>query len=139
MRDVIETYLLEKNATWDNRNPAKMYRAIAAGCRKGLKPNSAEREARREGGYITGREYIDMNGLTKKAYVAGLVEGVLLAPAFGVEAGTIEPFVDCVDRLNWQGVRKAVNARLLADERFLKTRDPATRYRAIIIGCGLGR
>jgi len=139
MRDVIETYLVERNNTWENRNPAKMYRAIAEGCRAGMKPNSAEREARREGGYITGKDYIDMDGLGKKAYVAGLVEGVLLAPAFGVEAGTIQPFVECIDRLNWQGVRKAVNARLLADAKLLETRDPATRYRAIIIGCGLGR
>lgn len=139
MRDVIESYLVERNRTWNNRNPAKMYRAIAAGCRAGMKPDSSEREARRQGGYISGKEYIDMNGLQKKAYVGGLVEGVLLAPAFGVDAGTIQPFVDCIDRLNWQGVRKAINARLLADARLLETHDPATRYRAIIIGCGMGR
>jgi len=139
MRDVIETYLVERNRTWTNRNPAKMFRAIAAGCRAGMKPGSSKPETRRGGGYISGREYLDMNGLQKKAYVAGLVEGVLLAPAFGVEAGTIQPFVECIDRLNWQGVRKALNAHLLADARLWPMRDPATRYRAIIIGCGLGR
>jgi len=139
VRDVIEHYLLEKNRTWDNRNPAKMYRAIAIGCRAGMKPRSASREARRDGGYITGREYLDMDGLRKRAYVAGLVEGVLLAPAFGVEAVTIQPFVECVDRLNWQGVRKAINAQLLGDASLWTLRDPASRYRAIIVGCGLGR
>ena len=139
VRDVIEHYLLEKNRTWDNRNPAKMYRAIAVGCRAGMKPRSSARETRRDGGYITGREYLDMDGLKKRAYVAGLVEGVLLAPAFGVEAGTIRPFVECVDRLNWQGVRKAINAQLLGDASLWPLRDPATRYRAIIVGCGLGR
>jgi hypothetical protein len=139
VRDVIENYLLERDQTWDNRNPAKMYRALAAGCRAGEKPRSAERETRRNGGYITGREYLDMDGLGKRAYVAGLVEGVLLGPAFGVDAGTIQTFVDCIDRLNWPGVRKALNARLLADAKLWPMRDPATRYRAIIIGCGLGR
>jgi hypothetical protein len=139
VRDIIEAYLVERNRTWNNRNPAKMYRAIAAGCRAGMKPRSAARETRRDGGYITGSEYLAMNGLRKKAYVAGLVEGVLLAPAFGVDAGTIQPFVECVDRLNWQGIRRAVNARLLANAQLWPQRDPATRYRAIIIGCGMGR
>jgi hypothetical protein len=139
MRDVIETYLVERNRTWNNRNPAKMYRAIATSCRAGMKPGSAKPETRQDGGYITGREYLDMTGLQKKAYVGGLVEGVLLAPAFGVEAGTIQPFVECIDRLNWQGVRKAVNAHLLANSKLWTVRDPASRYRAIIIGCGLGR
>jgi hypothetical protein len=36
-------------------------------------------------------------------------------------------------------VRKALNARLLADSKLWPMRDPATRYRAIIVGCGLGR
>jgi hypothetical protein len=139
MRDVIETYLVERNRSWNNRNPAKMYRAIAAGCRAGMKPSSAKPETRRDGGYITGREYLDMNGLQKKAYVGGLVEGVLLAPAFGVDAATIQPFVACIDRLNWQGVRKAINAHLLANASLWTQHDPAARYRAIIIGCGLGR
>jgi hypothetical protein len=139
VRDMLERYLLDKDRTWNNRNPAKMYRAIAAGCRAGMKPRSSARETRRDGGYITGREYLDMDGLKKRAYVAGLVEGVLLAPAFGVDTGTLRPFVECVDRLSWKGVRKAVNARLLADARLWPKRDPATRYRAIIVGCGLGR
>jgi hypothetical protein len=139
MRDVIETYLVERNRSWNNRNPAKMYRAIASGCRAGMKPGSAKPERRRDGGYITGREYLDMNGLQKKAYVGGLVEGVLLAPAFGVDAATIQPFVECIDRLNWQGVRKAINAHLLANSLLWTQHDPAARYRAIIIGCGLGR
>jgi hypothetical protein len=139
MRDVIESYLVERHRTWNNRNPAKMYRAVASGCRAGMKPSSAKPETRRDGGYITGREYLDMTGLQKKAYVGGLVEGVLLAPAFGVDAGTIQPFVECVDRLNWPGVRKAINAHLLANSSLWTQHDPAARYRAIIIGCGLGR
>jgi len=139
VRDLLERYLLDRDRIWNNRNPAKMFRALVAGCRAGEKPGSATPEARRDGGYITGREYLDMDGITKRAYVAGLVEGVLLGPAFGVEAATLQPFVDCVDKLSWKGVRTAVNARLLADAKLWPQRDPSTRYRAIIIGCGLGR
>jgi len=138
-RDMIERYLLDRDRSWKNRNPAKMYRALAAGCRRGPKPSSATGEVRRDGGYITGREYLDMEGLQKNAYVAGLVEGVLLGPAFGVNEQVLRPFIDCVDQLHWAGVRKAVNTLLLADSKLWTERDPATRYRAIIVGCGLGK
>ena len=135
IRDILVRRLRADARTWNNRNPAKIYRAIRAGCRKGDKPAGAKPEQRRQGGYITGKAYLDMNGLQKRSYVGGLVEGVLLTPAFGADAGALKPFVACIDRLRWSGVLRAVNKRLLADTRLWESYDPEPRYRAIIAAC----
>ncbi len=135
IRDILVRRLRANERTWNNRNPAKMYRAIRAGCRAGDNPAGAQPEQRRQGGYITGKAYLDMNGLQKLSYVGGLVEGVFLTPAFGANAGALEPFVACVDRLRWSGVLKAVNKGLLADTKLWPSYDPEPRYRAIIAGC----
>ena len=135
VRDLLARDLLAKDATWNNRNPAKMYRAIRAGCGKGLKPQAAKPETRRDGGYITGQEYLDMDGLAKRAYVGGLVEGVFLTVAFGVRTETLRPFVACIDRLGWPGVRKAINKRLLAESSLWGKTDPEPRFRAIEAFC----
>lgn len=135
IRDVLARHLLADGRTWNNRNPAKMYRAIRAGCRKGEKPASAKPEFRQQGGYITGKAYLDMYGLQKLSYVGGLVEGVLLTPAFGANAGALKPFVACIDRLRWSGVLKAVNKRLLAQPKLWESYDPEPRFRAITAAC----
>ena len=135
IRDILVRRLRADTKTWDNRNPAKMYRAIRAGCRAGDKPASAKPEQRQQGGYITGQAYIDMYGLQKLAYVGGLIDGIFLTPAFGAKAEAIEPFVTCVDRLRWSGVLKALNKRLLGEPRLMTSYDPEPRYRAILAGC----
>lgn len=135
IRDILVRHLRADERTWNNRNPAKMYRAIRAGCRKGEKPASAKPEQRQQGGYITGKSFLDMYGLQKLSYVAGLVEGVFLTPAFGADGDALKPFVACVDRLRWSGVLKAVNKRLLAEPKLWESYDPEPRYRAIIAAC----
>lgn len=135
VRDVLVRRLRADARTWSNRNPAKMFRAIRASCREGEKPASARPEQRQQGGYITGKAYLDMNGLQKLAYVGGLVEGVLLTPAFAVSAGALKPFVACIDRLRWSGVLRAVNKRLLAEPKLWESYDPEPRFRAITAAC----
>lgn len=135
IRDILVRRLRENDRTWDNRNPAKVYRAIRAGCKKGEKPASAKPERRQQGGYMTGKTYLDMNGLQKLSYVGGLVEGVFLTPAFGANAVALKPFVTCVDRLRWSGVLKAVNKRLLAEPKLWGSYDPEPRFRAILAAC----
>ncbi len=135
IRDILVRRLRADGRTWNNRNPAKMYRAIRAGCREGDKPAGAKPEQRQQGGYITGKAYLDMYGLQKLSYVGGLVEGVFLTPAFGANADALKPFVACVDRLRWSGVLRAVNKRLLADPKLWESYDPEPRFRAIIAAC----
>ncbi len=135
IRDVLVRRLSADERTWNNRNPAKIYRAIRAGCREGDKPAGAKPEQRQQGGYITGKAYLDMYGLQKLSYVGGLVEGVFLTPAFGANADVLKPFVACVDRLRWSGVLRAVNKRLLADPKLWESYDPEPRFRAIIAAC----
>jgi hypothetical protein len=135
IRDILVRRLRADERTWDNRNPAKMYRAIRTGCRKGDKPARAKPEQRKQGGYITGKAYLDMFGLQKLYYAGGLVEGVFLTPAFGADAQAIKSFAVCVDRLRWSGVLKAINKRLLAEPKLWTSYDPEPRYRAIVAAC----
>ena len=133
IRRAINRYLNARDATLNNRNPAKMYRAVRAGClEKGTKRRSDPRVG---GGYMTNKAYLDLNGLQKRAYVAGLVEGLILAPAFGGSQDQLDVFLACVDRLGWNGVRRAINAELLASSRLWPSRDPKTRSRAILRYC----
>jgi hypothetical protein len=133
IRHALSRYLLERDQTWTNRNPAKMYRAIRAGCLK--RPEHATPEARIEGGYITNKEYLDLDGLAKRAYAAGLIEGILLAPAFGARDSDIAPLIACVDRIGLKGVRRAISVMLLADSRSWPRHDPAIRLEAITGYC----
>ncbi len=135
IRDILVRRLRDNDRTWNNRNPAKMYRAIRAGCREGEKPASAKPERRQQGGYITGKAFLDMYGLQKLYYVGGLVEGVLLTPAFGANPDALKPFVACIDRLRWSGALRAVNKRLLAQPKLWESYDPEPRFRAIIAAC----
>ncbi|MFO0996128.1 MAG: hypothetical protein U1F33_05540 [Alphaproteobacteria bacterium] len=65
-----------------------------------------ERKTRIMGGYVTGREYMDMDGLEKKAYIRGLLDGMLLAPAFGAKEEDMEWFVACTKGLDITDIRK---------------------------------
>lgn len=65
-----------------------------------------ERKIRILGGYVTGREYMDMDGLEKKAYIRGLLDGLLLAPGFGAKEEDMEWFHACTKGLDVADVRK---------------------------------
>ena len=133
IRRSINRYLNARDATLRNRNPAKMYRAVRAGClKKGTRRRS---DPRTDGGYLTNKAYLDLNGLQKRAYVAGLVEGLILAPAFGGSQDRLDVFLACVDRLGWNGVRRAINAELLASSKSWPLHDPKSRSRAILRYC----
>lgn len=65
-----------------------------------------ERKIRILGGYVTGREYMDMDGLEKKAYIRGLLDGLLLAPGFGAKEEDMEWFLACTKGVDITEIRK---------------------------------
>src|SRR5690606_35256383 len=89
---------------WDNRNPAKMYRAVVAACRAAA---AGARTA--DAAPFTLRDYVSMGGLQKKAFVSGLLEGLLLAPAFGADETRMEWFLSCTTELDRIEMRARIN------------------------------
>lgn len=83
------------------------------------------------GGYITGSEYLDMTGLQKKFYVSGLLEGLLLAPAFGGQEKSMKWFLDCTQRLGRTKIRRGIFRYINARTDLWDNRNPAKMFRAI--------
>lgn len=83
------------------------------------------------GGYITGSEYLDMTGLQKKFYVSGLLEGLLLAPAFGGQEKSMKWFLDCTRRLGRKKLRRGIFKYINSRPVLWDNRNPAKMFRAI--------
>ena len=88
-----------------------------------------------QGGYVSGREYLDMDGLTKKAYVSGLIEGMLLAPAFGAPEQDMEWFYTCTNEIGLKDLRKVLYEYIKDDHDLWDNRNPAKAFRAIYQAC----
>jgi hypothetical protein len=87
------------------------------------------------GGYIAGVEYLDMDGLQKKAYVKGLVEGMLLAPAFGAPEESMLWLYDCTNEMDIDEVRKLLFDYIKDRHDLWENRNPAKSFRAISQAC----
>ncbi len=102
-----------------------------------LRPALAEGEAgpRIHGGYVTGFQYWDMPGLQKKAYVAGLLDGMLLAPAFGAREPAMRWFLDCTEAIGVIKIRAALIDYIKSHDETLDNKNAAKMYRAIRHAC----
>jgi hypothetical protein len=115
---------------WGNRNPAKMYRAVVAGCRAAA--NGARTAPATP---FTVNDYVAMGGLDKKAFVSGLLEGMLLAPAFGGQESRMQWFLSCTavhDRLE---MRAKLNAFVMAHNELWPETSPVPYFRAVADAC----
>ena len=86
-------------------------------------------------GYISGEEFLDMNGLEKKAYVAGLVEGMLLAPAFGAPDSNMLWFYECTRALGLRELRHILFVYIKGRDELWTNRNPAKIFRAVRAAC----
>jgi len=115
---------------WDNRNAAKSYRAVDNACRGAA---SGARTA--AAAPFTVRDYVSMGGLDKKAFVSGVLEGMLLAPAFGAEESKMEWFLACTAALDRIKLRAKINAYVMAHSDGWQDTTPTAYYRAISDAC----
>lgn len=128
--DRIYKSIFDNDALWNNRNAAKMYRAVASACR------AAATGARTEGAApFTVRDYVSMGGLDKKAFVSGVLEGMLLAPAFGAEEAKMQWFLDCTNALDRIKLRADINAYVMAHSDGWTDTAPTAYYQAIAEAC----
>ncbi|MBT5414187.1 MAG: hypothetical protein HOH66_18045 [Rhodospirillaceae bacterium] len=87
------------------------------------------------GGYVSGVQYMDMDGLTKKAYISGLIEGMLLAPAFGAPNENMEWFYVCTQEIGLNEIRKLLFEYIKNDYDLWENQNPAKNFRAIYQAC----
>ncbi len=69
---------------------------------------AAGEKVRIHGGFVTGNQFRDMTGLQKKMYVAGLLDGMLLAPAFGGTEARMQWLHACTQRFGVIAMRAAI-------------------------------
>ncbi len=112
---------------------------LAAAC--GIAPAFAQEQEedsdriRIHGGYVAGVEYLDMDGLQKKAYVKGLIEGMLLAPAFGAPEENMLWLYDCTNEMDVDEVRKLLFDYIKDRHDLWENRNPAKNFRALSKAC----
>lgn len=87
------------------------------------------------GGFTSGRDYVDMPGRSKSAYVSGLMDGMVLAPAFGGDIDRMEWFLACTEMVGVSEMRDAINDYMFAHSDEWENRNPAKFYRAIAERC----
>ena len=87
------------------------------------------------GGFVTGNQYRDMTGIQKRSYVAGLLDGMLLAPAFGGSEARMQWFLVCTQRLGVIKLRGAINAYIRDHAESHDRKSAADMYRAILAAC----
>lgn len=87
------------------------------------------------GGFASGREYVDMTGRQKTAYVTGLLDGMLLAPAFGGDLDRMEWFLACTEAVGVPDMRDAINDYIFDNSDRWDFANPAYFYRAIVARC----
>ncbi len=87
------------------------------------------------GGFVTGNQYRDMTGIQKKSYVAGLLDGMLLAPAFGGSEERMQWFLACTQRLGVIKLRGAINTYIRNHAESHDRKSAADMYRAVLGAC----
>jgi hypothetical protein len=87
------------------------------------------------GGFVTGNQYRDMTGIQKRSYVAGLLDGMLLAPAFGGSEDRMQWFLVCTRRLGVIKLRGAINTYIRDHDESHYRKSAADMYRAIRAAC----
>ncbi len=87
------------------------------------------------GGFITGNQYRDMTGIQKRSYVAGLLDGMLLAPAFGGSEDQMQWFLVCTQRLGVIKLRGAINSYIRNHSETHDRKSAADMYHAIQRAC----
>ena len=107
---------------------------LALGARA-QEPAPEDGRIRIHGSYISGLQYLDMNGLEKKAYVAGVVEGMLLAPAFGADEAGMVWFHECTRAIGLKELRKYLFEYIKERDALWQHRNPAQIFRAIHEAC----
>ena len=76
-----------------------------------------------------------MDGLQKKAYVKGLIEGMLLAPAFGAPEENMLWLYDCTNEMDVGEVRKLLFNYIKDRHDLWENRNPAKNFRALSKAC----
>ncbi|HEX7005710.1 MAG TPA: hypothetical protein VF274_01095 [Alphaproteobacteria bacterium] len=130
LADRIYDAIFADTRLWDNRNPAKVYRAVVAACRAAAAGARTEATAP-----FTVRDYVSMGGLQKKAFVSGVLEGMLLAPAFGADETRMEWFLACTTEIDRIEMRAKINDYVMARSDLWPDTDPAPYYRAVADAC----
>lgn len=87
------------------------------------------------GGYVTGKGYMDMDGLEKKAYLMGLLEGMFLAPAFGAPEISEKWLLDCTNQVGLNEFRSYLFQYILKRDELHDNQSPLKAYRAIRALC----
>lgn len=100
-----------------------------------LSAESSPKGTRIHGGFVTGNQYRDMTGIQKRSYVAGLLDGMLLAPAFGGSEDRMQWFLTCTDRLGVIELRGAINTYIRNHAQSYDRKSAADMYRAIRGAC----
>lgn len=88
------------------------------------------------GGYVTGRGYVDMDGLEKKAYLMGLLEGMFLAPAFGGREENMKWLLDCTKDVGLTDFRRYLFEYIMKRDELMENQSPLKAYRAVRDLCG---
>ncbi len=88
------------------------------------------------GGYLSGKGYMDMDGLEKRAYLMGLLEGMFLAPAFGAPEISEKWLLDCTNQVGLNDFRSYLFQYILKRDELHENRSPLKAYRAIKALCG---
>lgn len=83
------------------------------------------------GGYVSGREYMDMDGLEKSAYVRGLFDGIFLAPAFGAKNEDVDWLLACTGQVGIDEFRRYMFEHIRQRDDLWANRSPAKMYRAV--------
>lgn len=130
LADRIYDTIFADTRLWDNRNAAKMYRAVAAACR-----TAASGARTKAAAPFTVRNYVSMGGLDKKAFVSGVLEGMVLAPAFGAEDSKMQWFLACTAAIDRIKLRGDINAYVMAHSYGWKDTTPTAYYQAIADAC----
>ena len=87
------------------------------------------------GGFVTGNQYRDMTGIQKRSYVAGLLDGMLLAPAFGGSEERMQWFLVCTQRIGVIKLRGAINTYIRNHTETHDRKSAADMFRAIRDAC----
>jgi len=111
--------------------------AIVLGLALVVAPGLGERRAAVmiQDGYISGAEFLDMGGIEKKFYVAGVIEGILLTPAFGAPDERLDWLYACTRRLGLAELRRGLFDYIKVRAELLDNRNPAKLYRALRATC----
>lgn len=87
------------------------------------------------GGYVTGKGYMDMDGLEKRAYLMGLFEGMFLAPAFGAPEISEKWLLDCTAQVSLNDFRSYLFQYILKRDELHENQSPLKAYRAVKALC----